>query len=388
MDGKNLDDKVNEPEQSSTKSANTARRTRWVAVAALALVVLWGTYDQWGPLLANATVNTASEETSAPARKESLAKGVPVIVEAAGESRDSVLIQAIGTARARLSVTMFPAASGEIVAFPVESGQRIKKNDVVMRLDARDAQLQVRVADTRVKEAENTLERSRRLRDNNVRSKANVEDAEVILERAKLELAQAREALADRTMRAPFDGIVGIPEVEIGDRVTTASKIITIDDRSTLLAEFEVAERNLSRLKIDMPVTARTPSFRDRDIDGHIIRIDSRVDPISRTVRVRAEFHNEDDSLRPGMSFFVNLDLPGQLFVSVPELALQWQNGESFVWRITDGKSQRIPVISKRRLNNKVLIEGDLKPGDVVVVEGVQRLRNGREVAISQNEGS
>lgn len=388
MDGKNLDDKVNEPEQSSTKSANTARRTRWVAVAALALVVLWGTYDQWGPLLANATVNTASEETSALARKESLAKGVPVIVEAAGESRDSVLIQAIGTARARLSVTMFPAASGEIVAFPVESGQRIKKNDVVMRLDARDAQLQVRVADTRVKEAENTLERSRRLRDNNVRSKANVEDAEVILERAKLELAQAREALADRTMRAPFDGIVGIPEVEIGDRVTTASKIITIDDRSTLLAEFEVAERNLSRLKIDMPVTARTPSFRDRDIDGHIIRIDSRVDPISRTVRVRAEFHNEDDSLRPGMSFFVNLDLPGQLFVSVPELALQWQNGESFVWRITDGKSQRIPVISKRRLNNKVLIEGDLKPGDVVVVEGVQRLRNGREVAISQNEGS
>jgi RND family efflux transporter MFP subunit len=388
VDGKNLDDKVNEPEQSSTKSANTARRTRWVAVAALALVVLWGTYDQWGPLLANATVNTASEETSALARKESLAKGVPVIVEAAGESRDSVLIQAIGTARARLSVTMFPAASGEIVAFPVESGQRIKKNDVVMRLDARDAQLQVRVADTRVKEAENTLERSRRLRDNNVRSKANVEDAEVILERAKLELAQAREALADRTMRAPFDGIVGIPEVEIGDRVTTASKIITIDDRSTLLAEFEVAERNLSRLKIDMPVTARTPSFRDRDIDGHIIRIDSRVDPISRTVRVRAEFHNEDDSLRPGMSFFVNLDLPGQLFVSVPELALQWQNGESFVWRITDGKSQRIPVISKRRLNNKVLIEGDLKPGDVVVVEGVQRLRNGREVAISQNEGS
>ncbi|WNK00599.1 efflux RND transporter periplasmic adaptor subunit [Thalassospiraceae bacterium LMO-JJ14] len=363
-------------------------RIRWIAVAALALVVLWGTHDQWGPLFANATISPKMAADKSAAKKKSAAKGVPVIVEAVGETRDSVLIEAIGTARARLSVTMFPAAAGEIVEFPVESGQEVKKNAVIMRLDARDAGLQVRVADTRVKEAENTLQRARRLRDNNVRSKANVEDADVILERAKLELGQAREALADRTMRAPFDGIVGIPKVEIGDRVTTGSEIITIDDRSTLLVEFEIAERNLSRLSLGMPVTARTPSFRDRDIEGHINKIDSRVDPVSRTVRVRAEFANTDDSLRPGMSFFVNLDLPGEMLTSVPELALQWQNGESFIWRISDGKAERVPVVSKRRLNNKVLVEGDVKPGDVVVVEGVQRLRNGREVEISQSEGS
>lgn len=388
MDEKISQDNQENPVTAERPAPRRGRQMRLIAVAALALVVLWGTYDQWGPLFANATVDTNSTPDAEKPKKKSADRGVPVIVEAVGETRDSVLVEAIGTARARLSVTMFPAVDGEIVSFPVETGQLIKKNDIIMKLDSRDAGLQVRVADTRVKEAENALERARRLRDNNVRSKANVEDAEVILERAKLELSQAREALADHTMRAPFDGIVGIPRVEVGDRVTTSSEIITIDDRTTLLVEFEVAERNLSRLDQDMPVKARTPSFRDKDIEGHIIKIDSRVDPVSRTVRVRAAFPNTDDSLRPGMSFFVHLDLPGEMLASVPELALQWQNGESFVWRIVDGASERVAVVSKRRLNNKVLIEGDVKPGDVVVVEGVQRLRNGRTVDISQSEGS
>lgn len=388
MDGKNYEDAVDD-DSSGMDGAHGPKRKRssvkWVALAALAGIVLWGTHDQWGPLFANA--NTGSG-TPAETPKKKPASGVPVIVEAVGESRDSVLVEAIGTARARLSVTLFPAAAGEIMAFPVTTGQQVKKNGVIMRLDSRDAQLQVGVAETRVKEAENALTRAQRLKDNNVRSRANVEDAEVILERAKLELGQAREALADRTVRAPFDGIVGIPKVEGGDRVSAATEIITIDDRSTLLVEFEVAERLLSRLKQDMPVTARTPTFRDRDIEGSINKIDSRVDPVSRTVRVRAAFPNTDDSLRPGMSFFVQLDLPGDMLVSVPELALQWQDGESFIWRVTDGKAERVSVTTKRRLNNKVLIEGDVQPGDVVVVEGVQRLRPGRLVDISASAGS
>ena len=88
------------------------------------------------------------------------------------------------------------------------------------------------------------------------------------------------------------------------------------------------------------------------------------------------------------MSFFVAVNLAGPMLPSVPELALQWQNGESFVWRVTEGKATKVNVISKRRLNNKILIEGDIKPGDIVVVEGVQRLRDGRLVEISASEGS
>ena len=362
------------------------RKSRYIALAVLVGVGLWGAYDQWGPLFANASLS-AARDTAPPAKKPA-AKGVPVIVEAAGEMRDEILIEAIGTARAKHSVTLFPAAGGEIVDFPVETGDAVKKGQTLLRLDNRDAQLLVQVAETRVKEAESAFARARRLRDNNVRSGANVDDAEIILQRARLELNQAKETLVDRTVRAPFDGIVGIPKVEVGDRITTSTGLITIDDRSTLLVEFEVAERRLSRLAVDMPMMARTPTFADRDITGHIEKIDSRVDPVSRTVLVRAAFDNVDDTLRPGMSFLVSVKLPGEVFASVPELALQWRDGGSYVWRITNGVAEKVPVTSKRRLNDKVLVAGDIRPGDIVVVEGVQRLRDGRAVSIPAAEGS
>lgn len=366
---------------------SSGRRVRYIVLIALLGVVLWGTQEHWGPLFANANVSPSAGATKRGTPSDA-PRGVPVIVEAVGETRDEVLVEAIGTARAVRSVTLYPASAGEVVSFPVGTGDAVTDNQVILRLDTRDAALQVQVAETRVKEAESALNRARRLRDNNVRSKANVEDAEIVYQRAKLELSQAKEALADRTVRAPFDGIVGIPKVEAGDRITTATPVITIDDRSTLLVEFEVAERRLARLAEGMAMTARTPTFPNRDIEGQIEKIDSRVDPVSRTVLVRAAFPNQDDTLRPGMSFFVSLKLPGDTLASVPELALQWQDGESFVWRVAEGKAEKVIVESRRRLNNKVLIAGDIRPGDIVVVEGVQRLRNGRPVEISAAEGS
>lgn len=311
-----------------------------------------------------------------------------MLVEAAGEAPDEVTIEAIGTARAIRSVTLFPEVDGEVVELPIQSGQRVDDGAVMMKLANRSAALSVRVAETRVREAQNALARADQLRRTNVRSPANVEDAEVILERATLELQQAQEDLADRTLRAPFGGIVGIPKVETGDRVTASTEIVTLDDRSTLLVEFEVAERYLSRLSLGMPLNARTPTFPDRRIAGAVDEIDSRVDPVSRTVLIRASFPNGDDILRPGMSFFVTLKLPGPTMPTVPELALQWQDGSSYVWKVEEGAALRVDVIARRRLNDTVLVEGNVMPGDLVVVEGVQRLRNGRMVEISVNEGS
>ena len=136
----------------------------------------------------------------------------------------------------------------------------------------------------------------------------------------------------------------------------------------------------MARVTADTPVTAVTPAFPDREIAGTIRRIDSRVDPTSRTVRVRAAFDNADDTLRPGMSFFITVRLPGPMVPVVPELALQWRAGESYVWRIKDGAAEKVEVRSLRRRDQSILVDGDLSPGDLVVVEGVQRLRPGRAV--------
>lgn len=360
-------------------SEHSARPYRVLVALCLLGLGLWATSEYWNGLFANASAPVEVVTKDALKTK----KGVPVMVDAVSEQRDETVIEAIGTARAVRSVTLFPETEGEIVTFPVQSGARLSRNDIVLRLDSRDSQLSVRMAQTGVKEAKSALARAIDLRDKNVRSKANVEDAEFVLERAQLELEQMREALSDRTLRAPFDGIVGIPKVEVGDRVSRDTEIITIDDRSTLLVEIEVAERFISRISLGMSLLARTPSFPDQKISGRIVKIDSRVDPVSRTVLVRAAFDNLDDTLRPGMSMFVLLPLQGGLYATVPELSLQWSNGKSYVWRITDGKSERVSVTLKRRLNDKVLVEGDISPGDVIVVEGVQRLRDGRHVEIS-----
>lgn len=381
---------------SSKKSFGGAARV--FAILVLAGIVAWGTRDRWLPYLdemastAGGDADVVTGGGGAPPARAKAAPGgaqtVPVLVEAAGEAPDEVAIEAIGTARAVRSVTLFSEVEGEVVDLPVQSGQHVKAGQVMMKLADRSAALSVRVAETRVREAKSALARADQLRKTNVRSPANVEDAEVILERATLELQQAQESLADRTLRAPFDGIVGIPKVETGDRVTPSTEIVTLDDRTTLLVEFEVAERYLSRLSLGMALDARTPTFPDRRIDGNVDEIDSRVDPVSRTVLIRAVFPNKDDVLRPGMSFFVTLILPGPVMPTVPELALQWRDGKSFVWKIDEGAAQRVDVIARRRLNDTVLVEGDITPGDLVVVEGVQRLRNGRMVDISVNEGS
>jgi RND family efflux transporter MFP subunit len=311
-------------------------------------------------------------------------KGVPVIVARVRNERDNQTILAIGTTRAKRFVTLHAEAEGQIVAFFVQSGQRIRKDQPVLRLDDRKAKLLVRMAETKLLATQRLLDRSESLRQRKVNSKARVDDARTIADRAELELQLAKEALGDLTLRAPFDGILGIPKVEAGDRVTVATPIITLDDRSQLVVEFEIPERFLSRLSLGQKLTGETPGFAGQTVQGHIAKIDSRIDPASRTILVWAALPNTDDKLRPGMSFTMRLALSGRTYPAIPELALQWRKGASFVWRVKNGKVEKLPVRTVKRLNSVILVDGKLSKDDVVVVEGIQRLRPGRAVRFVQ----
>jgi multidrug efflux pump subunit AcrA (membrane-fusion protein) len=114
-----------------------------------------------------------------------------------------------------------------------------------------------------------------------------------------------------------------------------------------------------------------------------IADIDSRIDPTSRTVIVRANIPNKEDLLRPGLSFVVDFTILGKMYPTVHQLALQWRKGMSYVWRVRDERVEKVMVRSVKRLHSTILIEGDISKGDLVVVEGVQRLRPGRPVHFS-----
>jgi len=365
------------------KAAGPASRplVGWLQLVVFAVLLvgagsLWFGRDQVSAFVSGISGNGKSGSAKTSAGE----KGVPVVVAKAGRMPDDTVVGAIGTGRAQRSVMLFPEVSGEIEKLLVTAGQRVNSGQSLVYLDAREAQLAVRVARTRLIEAERLHNRALQLRGKNITSQANVDDARNIVDRARLELEQAEEALANREIRAPFTGVVGIPKVESGDRVSPTTDMMTLDDRSRLTVEFEVAEQFLSRLDAGQTVTAHTPSFPTKVFTGRIEYIDTRINPTSRTVMVRANIPNERDTLRPGMSFVVDLKIAGPEYTTVHELALQWRKGVSYVWRVKGGKAERVEVRSVKRLNNTILVDGDITAGDLVVVEGVHRLRPGRQV--------
>jgi Membrane-fusion protein len=119
-----------------------------------------------------------------------------------------------------------------------------------------------------------------------------------------------------------------------------------------------------------------------------VVALDSRLDVNSRTARVRVALPNPDDALRPGASFAVRLELPGDVHPVVPELAVQFSRGDVYVWRVVDGAAEKVEARLVGRRDGDVLLDGPLQPGDRVVVEGAQRLSPGRAVSEQGREAT
>lgn len=309
----------------------------------------------------------------------------PVIVATSTEASDNVTLNVLGSGVARQSVTLYPAVAGEVAQLGFRTGQRVKAGQVLLRLVDRSQRLAADLAAARVDAAQALARRYEGTRGTGAVPESVVDEARAALRAAQIERKQAGEAVADRVVRAPFEGVVGLASVGVGDRVSTDTALVTLDDQRDLRLDFEVPEAYLSRVAARQSLTAVNPAYPQRSFDGEITEIDSRVDPTTRNVRVRARLPNKDDALRSGMSFQVKLELPGQAYVSVPELALQWGREGSFVWAVRDGNAVQVAARPVRRTAGRVLIDSELKAGEAVVVEGVQRLRAGRPVRVVGN---
>lgn len=352
-------------------------------VAALILAVGGIAWVAREPVAAAVSGLFGSAPDTARKAKKRGRRAVPVVLQAVDEGRNDLAFSGIGTARALRHVTLYPAVSGEVVKVHIRAGDRIAAGARIIDLDIRQAQLAVDMASSKLKGARRILDRADSLRRKKVLSEARVIDAQNLVDQAEVELKTAEVALTDHTIKAPFAGVVGIASVDVGDRVTPASILVTLDDRSKLTVEFEVPEEYLPRLSVGLTLDVRTPGFAERVFNGVVGGIDSRVHPTRRTVLVRAEVANPDDLLRPGMSFAIDLQLPGKTHPRIPDLALQFSQRGNYVWLVDAGKAKRVAVKIVRRDANAVLVEGDVKPGDRIVIEGVQRLRPGRRVSVA-----
>jgi RND family efflux transporter MFP subunit len=326
------------------------------------------------------SIGLSSEQHTARSGQRS--SGVPVIVAPVTFASDQLQLRAVGTGRALRSVSLRTEAAGKIVELAILPGARFRTGDALLKLEDTDQRLAVEIARARLKESQRALRRAETLGDSGTTALARVQQLRTEAEIAKLELDRAEDALSDRVLRAPFDGVSGLATVEVGAWVDSDVDVASFDDRTVLLVEFDMPEALLPRIELGMPVAAVTASAPDQRLSGEIAAIDSRITASSRTTKVRVSIPNPDDRLRPGASFTVILNLPGKTYPAVPELSLQFSRGSLFVWRVKGDQAEQVEVTMQRRQAGTVLVDGPLAAGDLVVVEGTQRLERGKKIMI------
>ncbi|MDP4538786.1 efflux RND transporter periplasmic adaptor subunit [Qipengyuania sp. DY56-A-20] len=313
---------------------------------------------------------------------------VPVVAQPIRMLPETLEIEAIGSARASTSAEIFPETAGRVTAVLFAAGDFVREGAPLLRLDARQEQLAVDAARVQVREADQLLGRYRRIEDTGAISESQIEAGETALASARVALQQAETALADRVVRAPFSGHVGLTDIDRGDRVNDSTPITQIDQRGTLYVDFPAPESVFNALRPGQVVQVTPFSDPARTIDARVVTTDSRVSQDSRDFIVRTAIPNPDDQLRPGMSFRVVFSRNGETRAAVPEQAIVWGGEGSHLFVVRDGKASRVPVTITARREGLVFVDGRVNASDRVIVEGVQKVREGQEIRLVQPRGA
>ncbi len=296
--------------------------------------------------------------------------------------------RAIGSSEAIVSATVTADVSGRLVSVDLTANAEVSQGDVLVRLDARAATLSLETAQSELEQASATFARYDRLQQsgNSTITDVTLSEARLALRLAEADVGQAELALEDRTVRAPISGRLGLSDVIVGDYLTANDPIVTIDDSSALLVEFELPERSVGFLSLGRDVTLETPSLTGRFFQGEIVSFDSRIDEVTRSVTVRARVENPDGTLWPGMTFTARLSNLSEPLLVVPATAITWSRDGASVWFEDEGQAQSIPVTILHRRDENVWLDADLPAGAMIIIEGAHKLRQGAAVTDANAE--
>jgi len=295
-------------------------------------------------------------------------------------------IQALGTAQARESIVVAAKVTDVIRAIRFESGDRVGKGQVLVELSSVEQQADLSEARAALASQEREYARFKELSEKGFTPKARLEQAQAAYEQAAARVAALQSRIADRTIRAPFAGVMGLRTASPGALVQPGQAIGTLDDTSTIKLDFDVPEVYLTRIKPGVPLVAATAALAGKAFNGKIDNVDSRVDPTSRTIKVRAFIPNTAGVLKPGMLMTVSVQSNARTALGVPEMAIIEKADGASVLRVVDKDGAPSVASAKvklgQRVNGYVEVTGGLADGDRIVVEGVQRAKPGQPIRI------
>lgn len=325
--------------------------------------------------------------TTACGKKEVEGKGaggdrpIPVTTKVVRLQPWSDTILALGTAKARESVTVTAKVSETVQRVHFDSGDIVARGAPLITLSGQQQQALLAEALAAADEANRLFRRQSELAGQQLIARASLDTQRATRDVALARVAQVRAEISDRTLRAPFAGVLGLRQVSPGSLVTPGTAIATLDDVSRVYVDFPVPEAQLANLATGQALAARSTAYPDRTFEGLVSTVDARIDAATRAVTVRGDFPNPDGLLRPGMLLHVQLSRPARQAMVLPEIALVQAGHDTFVFRVKpDGSVERVKVDVAGRTEGKAEVVAGVKAGDRIVVDGVGKLREGAKV--------
>ncbi|MCU0971114.1 MAG: efflux RND transporter periplasmic adaptor subunit [Gammaproteobacteria bacterium] len=294
-------------------------------------------------------------------------------------------VEALGTLRANEMVVLTANVTEQVTAIHFDDGRRVHAGELLVELTNTEEKAALQEARAAEEEAKAQYERVKPLAAQGSAAKSVYDERLREWETAKARLAVAQSRLEDRLVKAPFAGVVGLRNISVGALVRPGDVITTLDDDAVMKLEFHVPATYIETLRPGLAIVARARAYEGRDFRGQVRSVDSRVDPVTRSVIARAEIPNPDRVLRPGMLMSVELLKKPRDALVIPESAVVPSGRKTFVFRVDDaagGKAQRREVrLGSRRQGEVEVLEG-LAAGDRVVSHGTQRVRDGQPVTV------
>ncbi|WP_321397264.1 efflux RND transporter periplasmic adaptor subunit [Emcibacter sp.] len=295
-------------------------------------------------------------------------------------------VEALGTTKANESVVLTTTITDKVSAIHFTDGMFVKKGTVLATLITEEEQADLRNAEANFDEQERELKRVRGLVEAKTLATARLDAQKTLYEKALAQLQIAHARIRDRQIIAPFDGKLGIRQISVGALVTPGTVITTIDDLSVIKVDFTVPEAFLSVLKEGQSIEARSEAY-DRLFKGLVTTIDTRVNPTSRAVTVRAEIPNDELLLRPGMLLSIDLIKNRAQSIMIPEESIINYEDRKYVFVVQkDNTVSRRQVETGRRRPGAVEVLSGLQVGELVVSQGLLKIQDGTRVSVKSPE--
>ncbi|MBA1146305.1 efflux RND transporter periplasmic adaptor subunit [Ectothiorhodospiraceae bacterium WFHF3C12] len=300
-------------------------------------------------------------------------------------------VSAVGSVIAINGVDVTTEVAGIVSEIAFESGQAVEAGDLLVQLEdsVDQAALEGLVADRKLAQVE--FERSENLLPRRAVSQSQFDEAKARYESAQARVAEQRARIQKKSIEAPFDGVLGLKRVDLGEYLSPGNLIVELQMLDPIHVEFTLPERRYDQVSTGQPVEVRVAAFKDRVFEGEVTAIDTSVNAPTRSFTVRATVPNAERRLRPGMFAEVAvLERQARTVVTVPRTAISYNTYGDFVYRINEGDDekltvQRVPVQAGGTREGHVEILEGLEPGERVVSAGLVKLRNGQPVQIDNS---